>query len=337
MTTIPSKKLTVSVALCTYNGAIYLREQLESISCQTYPISEIIISDDGSTDATSDIVKIFSEQANIPIKYIQGPNNIGVTKNFERAISNCQNEIIFLADQDDIWESDKVQNTIDAFEANLDCGYAFSDASLITPTGEAKSHTLWDIIGFSGIRRKTFEFDEQVPVLLKNGNFVYGMALAFRAKYRDILLPIVSTSGECTHDTWIATLLSAAGYRGITIPAPLVRYRQHASQVVGAGQFKASTWRAIRNVLAANRRVNPALSADYDQLAVRLEWISRSCGIDCRSIQRIREKALHLKNRQAAMQAPYRSRGRLIFSELLSGRYAKYSSSWKSALRDIAA
>lgn len=337
MTTKSLEKLTVSVALCTYNGATYLREQLESISRQTYPVSEIIISDDGSTDATADIVKLFSAQEPGLIKWIQEGGQLGVTKNFGRAIANCNSDIIFLSDQDDIWELDKVQKTIEAFETNTTCGYVFSDARLITSDGKTTSDSLWETIGFNDVRRKNFEFGEQIPVLLKNGNFVYGMALAFRSRHRDILLPIASISADCTHDTWIATLLSAAGHRGVAVSKRLVRYRQHAMQVVGAGQFKASTWEAVRDALATNRRVSLALADDYEKLADRLWLISGKSSNIIKSTHKVREKALHLKNRSAAVQASRAVRIKLIASELLSGRYTKYSSSWKSALRDMAA
>jgi len=95
-------KNTISVALCTYNGELYLREQLESILKQTFPPDEIIICDDGSTDTTIKILEEFRRKSFIPVKVYYNKENLGVSKNFEKAISLCSGDIIFLSDQDDV-------------------------------------------------------------------------------------------------------------------------------------------------------------------------------------------------------------------------------------------
>ena len=85
----------ISVALCTYNGEIYLREQLESILEQTLPPDEIIICDDGSTDATIKILEEFRRKSFTSVKVYCNKENLGVSKNFEKAISLCSGDIIF--------------------------------------------------------------------------------------------------------------------------------------------------------------------------------------------------------------------------------------------------
>src|SRR6476659_477323 len=101
--------MKISVALCTYNGERFLNEQLESILAQTFPVTEIIVCDDGSTDDTSTMLQQFERRYFNLFKIYVNAENLGVIKNFEKAISLCAGDIIFLADQDDIWEINKVE------------------------------------------------------------------------------------------------------------------------------------------------------------------------------------------------------------------------------------
>ena len=90
--------MKVSVAMCTYNGHQYIKEQLLSILEQTIPIDEIIICDDGSKDATIQIIIEYMNAYPGVIKLIKNSQNLGYTKNFEKAICLCSGDIIFLAD-----------------------------------------------------------------------------------------------------------------------------------------------------------------------------------------------------------------------------------------------
>ncbi len=98
---------TVSVVMCTYNGAKYLREQLDSIVRQTYPVLELIIQDDGSTDGTKDILDEY--EANYPYisVYYNNPPK-GVNGNFMSCIRRAKGDYVAISDQDDIWERDKL-------------------------------------------------------------------------------------------------------------------------------------------------------------------------------------------------------------------------------------
>ena len=101
--------MTKSVALCTYNGEKYLKEQLDSILSQEIPVDEIVICDDCSTDETTLIIKEYESQfPNVFCVFINA-ENLGYVRNFEKALSFCTGEIIFLCDQDDLWRKDKTQ------------------------------------------------------------------------------------------------------------------------------------------------------------------------------------------------------------------------------------
>src|SRR5258708_37621369 len=97
------KEQLLSVAMCTYNGARFLPEQLESIAAQTKLPDELVVCDDRSTDGSVEIIRSFAQRAPFEIRLDINANNLGSTKNFEKAIGLCQGEIIALADQDDVW------------------------------------------------------------------------------------------------------------------------------------------------------------------------------------------------------------------------------------------
>ena len=107
--------MKLSVAMCTYNGEQHVNEQLESILKQTMTVDEIIICDDGSTDKTIQIIEQF--QMNFPniITLHRNSFNLGSNKNFEKAITLCSGDYIFLSDQDDIWKINKVEKIIQSF------------------------------------------------------------------------------------------------------------------------------------------------------------------------------------------------------------------------------
>ena len=105
------EKKTVSVVMCTYNGERFLREQMDSILAQTYPIHEIIISDDCSTDGTIDILREYAAKHTF-IKIHQNARNIGFNSNFYHAFNRATGEYIAISDQDDIWFPQKIEEQV---------------------------------------------------------------------------------------------------------------------------------------------------------------------------------------------------------------------------------
>ena len=108
----------ISVAMATYNGEVYLRKQLDSILHQSLPVDEIIICDDQSSDGTVDIIQEYIKQ--YPhIHLYKNEQNLGYKRNFKKALSLCSKEYIFLCDQDDIWDSDKVKEMVEIGRAHV--------------------------------------------------------------------------------------------------------------------------------------------------------------------------------------------------------------------------
>ena len=108
-----SNGLSISVCIATYNGEKYIQEQLETIFPLLIEGDEVIISDDGSTDNTIDILNEYRKS--YPIYLVNGPQE-GFSSNFGNAVLHAKNDIIVFSDQDDIWAENKLNLIREAFE-----------------------------------------------------------------------------------------------------------------------------------------------------------------------------------------------------------------------------
>ena len=123
--------MKLSIAMCTYNGASYLQEQLDSFLWQTRLPDEIVVCDDCSQDETVEILKEFAANSPFPVHLHVNKTNLGLTKNFEKAIGKCTGDIIFLSDQDDVWLPERLEKFEAAFQKDADVGLVFCDAYLV--------------------------------------------------------------------------------------------------------------------------------------------------------------------------------------------------------------
>src|SRR3990170_1386197 len=116
----------ISVAMCTYNGATHLAEQLESIAAQDCVPDELVVCDDGSTDATSSMVEQFAARAPFSVRLEVNRQNLGCTQNFAKAVGLCRGQLILLADQDDLWMPQKVRRLAEVLSGHPASAFAFS-------------------------------------------------------------------------------------------------------------------------------------------------------------------------------------------------------------------
>jgi glycosyltransferase involved in cell wall biosynthesis len=188
-----NKPFSLSIALASYNGERYVNEQLESIARQTRLPDELIVSDDASTDATPDIVLDFARRAPFPVRFLQNRERLGSTRNFEAAIRACNGDIIFLCDQDDVWYPNKISLVEEHFINDPSAGAVFTDANVVDENLRQFGHRLWKTFRFSSREQVRVATGDALGVLLKHP-VVTGATMAFRSKYRALVLPIVSTT-----------------------------------------------------------------------------------------------------------------------------------------------
>lgn len=250
----------ISVALCTYNGEKYLREQLESIFQQTLPVHEIILCDDGSKDRTLDIAKEFIGRKSIDFQIFSNEKNLGSTKNFEACALKCTGDIIFFADQDDRWLPNKVNRTLEMFDMHPEWQAVFSNAEIIDSNGKQKGKTSFESIEFTEKAQENWRAGKAFDILLR-GYVVTGATLAVRSKVIDKLFPTPDLFPELIHDGWAAMYLAAFNQIGFTNEC-LIEYREHESQQVGfrPNLNNVSIWnRLTRGTEAKLEKVLPKL------------------------------------------------------------------------------
>ena len=137
--------MSVSVVLCTFNGARFLAEQVNSILNQTFAIHELIISDDASTDHTVILAhEMAARDARIRVIALQ--ENLGFSANFQQAITQATAPLIALADQDDIWHPEKIARMLEALEADASLIYCdsvkFADTPPVSPKPSPKNRRI---------------------------------------------------------------------------------------------------------------------------------------------------------------------------------------------------
>ena len=320
----------ISIAMCTYNGEAYLSDQLVSIANQTYPLDELVICDDGSTDNTLQVLDKFSKEAPFPVKVCRNEQRLGPTKNFEKAVSLCRGDFVFLSDQDDVWMPQKVDKLRQTLVNNPDAGYVFSDALIVDEALRPMGYTMWQSIKFTRRQRRQFEQGKQLAVLLKH-NVVTGATMAFRAWLKSVILPVPD---EYIHDEWIALLASSVGMYGVLIDEPLIQYRQHPQQMIG-GEKVIFAEQLKRASLTRGQSFESLLHWEEVKYSKTLEQLTLTGQLE-NGVRRLFDgKIQHARVRQSIHKHPRYARLFAVSREFLALRYHRFSLGWKSAARDL--
>lgn len=231
----------LSVALCTYNGARYIREQIESILNQTMPVDEIVVCDDGSSDDTISIIQQTQlSSTKTTVRLYQNESSLGVANNFQKAVNLCNGDIIFLSDQDDVWNPEKTMTIVDWFTKNPTKTVVITDASLINSFGaglSSQQNTLFKNT-YNHIEQKLFESGKQLESFLFE-NHATGATMAIRRIFFEKYSFSDKCNDEILHDYVISLQAIQDGCLGI-IKKKLISYRIHNHQTCGLVHNKIS-------------------------------------------------------------------------------------------------
>jgi hypothetical protein len=325
--------MKISVAMCTYNGARFLREQLDSIAAQARPPDELVICDDASTDATSEIVRDFATSTLFPVRLHANDGILGSTKNFEKAIKLCSGDVIALSDQDDVWRSDKLALIEKCFSEDPDIGMVFSDAEIVDEQLRTLGRRVWNESGFNKEKQRLIREGKAFEVLLPAW-WVTGATMAFQAKFKDLVLPI-PTNLPMIHDGWISLVIAAVA-KITFIAEPLILYRQHDRQQLGAPARRSDEVENAKTRLLA-RLMGLSRHNSYLDLVKSLNAIHERLALEGKAVKGIRAIEDQLKHLNARSHLPDQALSRLtlVLKELLTRRYHKYSNGISSAVKDL--
>jgi len=307
-------KATVSVALCTYNGERFVAEQLRSILAQSSPPSQIVVSDDGSTDATVAVVERELASSGIDVTVIRGESPLGVTGNFERAIAAATGDIVVLCDQDDVWHPQRLSAAVADLEADPAALLWHSDARLVDESGADLGLSLFETLGVGEAELAAINRGDAFAQFIRR-NLVTGATVVFR---RELLAASLPFPSQWVHDEWLAVIAAATG-RVRASSTALIDYRQHSANVIGVTRPTMRT--KIDRMLEQRGDRYRRLSARADILVERLETV----GVAPDTLALARAKR-DFERVRAAYPAARIARVRQVVAAFRRGDYARLSS-----------
>jgi len=255
--------MKISIALATYNGEKYLEEQLHSFLTQTHQPDELIICDDGSTDATVAIAHHFAAHAPFSVKLFENEKNLGYAQNFSKALAQCSGDVVFMSDQDDVWHAAKIEKMLARFEGEPELQLLIHDLDYckenLTPIGQTKIERMEGIFNLER-------------------DYVVGMATAIRGSFLKLCLP-VPNEVDLSHDSWLHQCAYAVGGK-VVMREVLALYRRHPSNTTATGNLNVdfvttpSHFKGGARASMKLMKTKTALGLSGEKLL--LQWVQRN-------------------------------------------------------------
>ena len=324
--------LSISVALCTHNGARFIAEQVRSICLQSLPPTEIVLSDDASTDdgvevARAALAACLRERPGLAIGFrvIRNVPALRVTKNFEQAARACTGDLIALSDQDDVWHPDRLARMVAPFDQRPDLLLLHTDARLVDGALKDLGQSLFHALEVQPFELAWIHGGRAFDVFLRR-NLVTGATTLFR---RALLEQALDFPKEWLHDEWLGIVASAIG-RVDVLEDALIDYRQHESNQIGAR--RDSFMGKVRKALASRGTTHQDRARKAELLLERLLSLGDQVAAD--TIQKLRDKLEHQRFR-AALPASRLARCLPVLREAMTGRYEKFGRGTRGVVRDL--
>ncbi len=246
----------VSVVITTYNGAAYIKKQLESIRLQTRQPDEVIIKEDCSSDNTASVISGYINMHELKHwKFSINEKNLGYKDNFYRGISETKGDYIFLCDQDDEWRQDKIERMMDVFERHpeiwaLNCGLSMIDSESrhLHVTCEKN----WTNCNFLYSKRVIDNLTFFSPDYILRHNIGPGCAMAIDKRTKEGFLK--SYNSRLPHD-WHMNMIAAINGGCAFLNEQLLFYRCHFQNVIGAN---------TKTIIGIKEKTNDVRIDDYE-------------------------------------------------------------------------
>lgn len=321
--------LRLSVVLCTFNGARWLPEQLDSLLSQRRQPDEIVMADDVSSDDTWEVLSHFKARAEgvgVPVRLHRNTRNLGYIGNFSAALERASGDVLFLCDQDDVWCPDKLEKMAARFERESDLMLLHSNARLVGEQGEPLGYSLFEALELTPAELHAIHDGRAFDVALRR-SFVTGATAALR---RDALASSLPVAEGWVHDEWLTVVVAARG-RIDCLEEPLIDYRQHGNNQIG---MRKRTWVIKCRELSCSRGAQ--LIAQINALRGLEEYIGSSSHLYGKDkIEGVRDKRVHFERRVALGRQPRYRRWIGVLLEACGGGYRRYGTGLRSILRDV--
>lgn len=221
--------LTCGVVMCTYNGRLYLMEQLQSLLQQQRIPDQLVIFDDCSTDGTWELLQAWVRTVSFPVIIHRNEVRQGVAKNFSAAMLKVKTDVVFLCDQDDIWLPGKISLMVKVFASEPDVLLMHTDAQLVDAQVRDLGVSLFQTLGIASETCYQKQTGHAFSVLSRK-SLATGATIAFRRNLLDVAYPFPP---YWLHDEWLAIMAAATGHV-MMLKEQTIQYRQHGRNVVGA-------------------------------------------------------------------------------------------------------
>jgi glycosyltransferase involved in cell wall biosynthesis len=297
--------MKISIALASYNGSAHIAEQLDSFLAQKRQPDELVIVDDHSSDGTVGIAEAFAEIAPFPVVIVVNDKNLGYAQNFDKALSLCSGDLVFLSDQDDVWFAEKIETIVRHVENDTGSACFINDARITNSELVPSTATKVDQIKAAGLPETVF---------------VMGCCVAVRRSLLNIAVPI--PQGARSHDDWLVGLSDSLNLTK-RLPDILQHYRIHEKNVsknfvntierIGKVQkYREYFRRLLKRFTTTNSLEREIIFCN--QLKQRLTERGESCAaiigsekyFDCRETVEIRSDTLNRRYLIRAMQFHHR-------------------------------
>ncbi|RUO78092.1 family 2 glycosyl transferase [Idiomarina seosinensis] len=314
--------------MATYNGAKYIKEQLQSFAEQTRQPDELIITDDCSTDETEAIVREFAKKVPFGVKFYRNQKKLGYCGNFNESLLKTTGDIIFLSDQDDVWFPEKIEYVCKTASKKPGVLAIMNDAELTDGTLNSVGLT---------------KLGQMKSLGLGHERFVMGCCCAIRRELLDLCLPI--PQGVAGHDNWVVAF--ADGLKSKFVCGKVLQYyRRHGSN---ESQFIANRTVPVTKLdvlLNSFRKLRKGVVdsdiRNIEQLEILLQGIDRALKSSNKSYNNqlkdfsksVEVRLNHQIRRLNAKQKPFFLRLFTASRILMNGGY-KNSNGIKSYIRDI--
>lgn len=314
---------TLSIALCTYNGETYLPAQWDSLLKQERLPDEVIICDDCSTDTTRLMLKQLAAEAPFRVVVVVNEEQLGYNKNFERALSLCTGDLVFICDQDDYWLPEKLREMVAYMTAHPQVQIAFCNAIETDEQLNSLNLPFWERVRLDNFQKARWKMGLSMEVLLE-GNRMMGCATVIRREFVSKLIPFPTDIPGYIYDGWIS--LVGAAYNTIQlIDKPLQLYRTHDNQQVGTRAEPVGPRISLKDRFTRDRTIKlEPLVKTRQQLQKVKTSLSERVPIDLDGMKQLDRKLAHYTMRSTL---PDNRLMRIwpVLRDLQLGLYHRYS------------